>query len=625
MKGLLKGMIAVAVACVGMLTLPGGASAVNLKVATGGPLYQLLPSPVSFNQIATADFNDDGLDDLAATTATEGTMIWLADGDGTFTLSYGVNEGVEQSWLETGDFDDDGNVDLLIGDKNYPGTMRTYVGNGDGTFGDVVAGTFDFNGWMPSTINSLAIGDVDDDGNLDAVAGINSRQYQVARGNGDGTFSLLAGPVQFPIDNPPPGAGFEWVAIGDYDADGNQDLALSIRSFTASGGVYVAEGAGDGTFTPLASTPVPGSNYENEGAIESIDTARIDSNPGDDLTIVMRAGQQNVRTLVGGPQSLVQNPNPNWSTSLFPTFLYGHAAADLDGNGYDDVAAGTDDSIGVALNNAGTLSPAANTPFGLTNGPFGNPHPLTVLSGDFNGDDAPDIVTFSSNANDPNQTRAVFPLINLPQVTVPAQLQFGDVPAGESSQLTLTATNTGGAPALYTGNGPTITGDDSDLFTVDPEAGCEDGIPAGATCDFEVTYSPGAPGSGFATLKPGLREHPRRRRNPRRGPDRHRDGTRDLGGPGKPRLRRGAPGRPNVRGRDRRIDRRPGAHRRRTEHHRRRRGGLLGRRRGLPGRTDRSLRRLHHHGAIRPERDRYRRGDAGNRQRRRERRGAVDG
>ena len=91
--------------------------------------------------------------------------------------------------MALGDLNHDGHLDLVVG--NFAATInRVYLGVGDGTFG---AGT-DIGNVTDDSVsaNSLALGDLDGDGNLDLVMGCSEGNFgkinRVYLGKGDGTF-----------------------------------------------------------------------------------------------------------------------------------------------------------------------------------------------------------------------------------------------------------------------------------------------------------------------------------------------------------------------------------------------------------------------------------------------------
>ena len=85
---------------------------------------------------------------------------------------------------------------------------------------------------------SVAVGDFNGDGTQDlAVANSRSNNVSVLLGNGDGTFQAAR--------NYAAGYESEWVAVGDFNGDGTLDLAVTDYG---SNTVSVLLGNGDGTF-----------------------------------------------------------------------------------------------------------------------------------------------------------------------------------------------------------------------------------------------------------------------------------------------------------------------------------------------------------------------------------------
>lgn len=187
-----------------------------------------------------ADFDGDGNLDLAYATAS-GIQTLLSNGDGTFRM--GPNSALSQIGLNVpavGDFNGDGKLDLVVTVYDPFTTGLEFVGvmlgNGDGSFGTLMS--------VPGTGTSFASGitavvaDFNNDGKLDIATGIETAgatiqgMIQVSLGNGDGTFqTALSVPNVNSVTSP--------MLLGDFDGDGNLDLAT---------GGFIYSGEGNGTF-----------------------------------------------------------------------------------------------------------------------------------------------------------------------------------------------------------------------------------------------------------------------------------------------------------------------------------------------------------------------------------------
>lgn len=186
-----------------------------------------------------ADFKRDGVLDLVYATAT-GIQTLVGHKDGRFHK--GPRSPLRQiglNVLAVGDFNNDGKLDLVVSVYD-PLTKREFVGvmlgEGDGSFGKLsrVPGT---ETSFPSEITAVAA-DFNKDGNLDIATGIQTAgatihgSIRVSLGKGDGTFQEgLPVPNVNSVTTP--------MLLGDFDGDGNLDLAT---------GGFIYTGQGDGTF-----------------------------------------------------------------------------------------------------------------------------------------------------------------------------------------------------------------------------------------------------------------------------------------------------------------------------------------------------------------------------------------
>ncbi|MEO7687773.1 MAG: FG-GAP-like repeat-containing protein [Sphingomonas sp.] len=205
--------------------------------------------------LVAADFNGDGLIDLAAADADNGRVaIILQTTAGVFAAPvFSATTSQFTSALAVGDFNGDGFLDLLagnIGDSATlapPGSVDLMLGNGDGTFSAATQVVT-----VPSNVTSVAVADFNGDGFLDfAFTSFGdptdpsiTNGVEIVLGNGDGTFGAATGYQTTDIGIP------THVLAGDLNDDGFVDLVVTNGDFP--GTVSILGGNGDGTFqTPI--------------------------------------------------------------------------------------------------------------------------------------------------------------------------------------------------------------------------------------------------------------------------------------------------------------------------------------------------------------------------------------
>ncbi|MDZ7360218.1 MAG: FG-GAP-like repeat-containing protein [candidate division KSB1 bacterium] len=179
-----------------------------------------LPGVAGGSAAAWGDYDNDGDLDILLTgqdiTGNPVAMVYR-NTNGSFENIGAPLTGVSASAVAWGDYDSDGDLDILLAGRQSNGNRITRVyRNTNGSFADINAG-------LPGITNgSVAWGDYDNDGDLDillvgeASTGSISKVY---RNNNDATFSdtaaLLIGVKS---------SSANW---GDYDNDGDLDILLA--------------------------------------------------------------------------------------------------------------------------------------------------------------------------------------------------------------------------------------------------------------------------------------------------------------------------------------------------------------------------------------------------------------
>jgi uncharacterized repeat protein (TIGR01451 family) len=284
--------------------------------------------------VVVVDVNRDGLADLAVSNeGSSDVSILLGNGAGSFgsPTSFGIGIGTPSpKGIVAGDFDLDGAMDLAVtcggskelvilennttpgsGSPNFSSVSISSVGTGDGPRG-------------------VAAGDINGDGVPDLLVansgdGISAGSVLLFLGNGSGGFSS-SGSLTASI-------GTTSVAVGDFDGDGDLDLAAANRE---SGNVAIGLGNGSGNFGSPSMVSVSANPV-------SIAVADVDLDGDLDLAVA-NSGASNVSILLGNGSGSFSSASP--STHAVGTTPAGLIAADFDGNGKPDLAAATDNSSG---------------------------------------------------------------------------------------------------------------------------------------------------------------------------------------------------------------------------------------------------------------------------------------
>jgi hypothetical protein len=164
------------------------------------------------SSVAWGDYDND-LDLDLLITGNQGSGPYLAvimrNDAGTFTNIIAALTGIDNSSVAWGDYDNDGDLDILATGRSDGNTKTWLYRNDNGSFISVDAGFPNIGSY-----GAVAWGDIDGDGDLDAVLSGNYHTYLYLNQSGSFVDSGI----------PLPQVSNSFVNIGDFDNDGDQDL-----------------------------------------------------------------------------------------------------------------------------------------------------------------------------------------------------------------------------------------------------------------------------------------------------------------------------------------------------------------------------------------------------------------
>jgi len=246
------------------------------------------------------DCNENGIDDNCE----------IVGAPGLFGIFGSFGAGLYSVWLVSGDFDEDGHLDVAIASYNDSDTVFVLLGDGAGGLSEPMGYDIGFAAY-PRGLVSV---DLNGDEHLDLVA-LTEAHLAVLLNDGAGTFSLKG---WYPAGDEP----FA-MAIGHFNGDNVPDVAVSNYQ---SGDVSILLGDGTGGFSdqPAVDTvPYISSIAAGDFNGDQVsDVAVVSGYYGFNPAILLGDGQGGL----GDPQMLPESQESFWV-----------AAADLNNDGYDDV------------------------------------------------------------------------------------------------------------------------------------------------------------------------------------------------------------------------------------------------------------------------------------------------
>jgi len=271
-----------------------------------------------------ADLDGDGDIDMATAHNEPGTshlVIMKNNGSGVFSLYASYAPAVLGQDISGGDFDLDGDIDLVMGDSwgSNPCVLVMF-NNGNGNFSGPYAYSTGFH------TRGLAAADVENDGDIDIIVSDNASSISILYNDGDGDFPTLG--VYTTTSNP------NGLYVNDLDGDGYADIAAASY---AGDNIQVLLNNGNGTFGSAASyntgsytRRIIGGDYDGDGDID----LSVSVNGTDSVAVILNNGNGTYANL-----SKYQVGNKPW----------GIKNGDFDLDGDIDISCANFDSANVSI------------------------------------------------------------------------------------------------------------------------------------------------------------------------------------------------------------------------------------------------------------------------------------
>ncbi len=332
--------------------------ALVLAVAAAGITTLASPTPVTWS--------DEGAEDSRVQfVAADGSPVWV---------------GPMAGRPAVGDCNGDGSLDIVVacgtccGDKADPraGHLVVLLGDGRGGFKPAVGSPIKIG----SSVRKVALGDVNRDGKLDAVAAEHDSYFvTVLLGDGRGGFRAAPG-SPFKTSNGSRAHTHD-VVLGDVNGDGHPDI---LTTNVNDNSVSVLLGDGKGVFMQAPASPV----QVGRGPYDSLVLRDLDGDGKPDL-VTPNIGGNILDVLRGdGKGGFTRIPGAPFPGAERPGYV---AAADINKDGKPDLLA-THDDVGLLTvlldDGEGSYRHAAGSPLRLSAAAWG--FDVADLDGDANLD-----------------------------------------------------------------------------------------------------------------------------------------------------------------------------------------------------------------------------------------------
>lgn len=326
-------------------------------------------------QVAHADFNNDGkLDVAAANSIGGGVSVLFGNGDGTFDPQLMLTTSASNvECIATGDFNSDTKPDIVVMSRANA-EVELFINNGNGTFQASVPFTFGVYSSTGFNIDMRAA-DLTGDGKIDLVLNdIDDDLLIIVKNNGNSTLSSID--TLYTSDKP------SYVAVGDLNNDGNIDvITAGSNSSPNNDTIRYYINSGNGTFTTNGFVTLGLTNgYYRELAIADVD--------GNNFGDIIAGGTTDIRIFLNNG-SLVFTQQPSVFMGGYPFEIL---VADVNNDLKLDLISPIDNEgvVAVARGNG-------NGTFQAFEGYSANGKAYHCVLGDFDGDTRSDLINACRN------------------------------------------------------------------------------------------------------------------------------------------------------------------------------------------------------------------------------------
>ena len=288
--------------------------------------------------IEPVDMDLDGREDLAVfqDLASKDPLSWFKNIDGLGDFSKEVvhnGSGVYKArTIKAGDFDQDGDIDLITTTWGKVGWNKNSSGDGPSGVGTPL-NQFSGSAWLNPGFSCATIGDVDNDGDLDVV-GLTGEETYIHVFHMDATSdSFQESKFHGTAD-----AGGYYFSLADLDGDSDMDIICTATKGSGDDDelAWLENKDGQGDFDTLK--PICCDDF----FMRTITTAFIDDDANVDIIFEVDNKLSWIKN-IGGPDNLSNPILIDSTANIYSRFIF---PVDIDNDGDNDLLTGSSNAIG---------------------------------------------------------------------------------------------------------------------------------------------------------------------------------------------------------------------------------------------------------------------------------------